>query len=230
LFKVNFKDNDKVLFNGNFVKVKRGECLTSIRKLSKSLPNCSEMKLRTFLKLLQDAGTIELKVTQGVTHLIICNYDSYQTQQHSKQQADNTAVTQEQHSSNNNRIKDNKRIIKENKRKKKKPDSVKPESSLYTRCVEYWLKELHPNWVNSFNGTQGKSLKQLLNNIKTTLVKYGHPAEDEDVYDLFVTLCEKLPPFFKNKNLNVITAKYNEIIDEIKTSNGKKSKYSRYRS
>jgi len=61
-----------------------------------------------------------------------------------------------------------------------------------------------------------KSLKQLLNNIKTTLVKYGHPAEDADVYDLFVTLCEKLPPFFKNKNLNVIVAKYNEIIDEIK--------------
>lgn len=96
IFKANFKDNDKFLFEGKFMKIKRGQFITSYRNLAKELPKCSEQKIRTFLKLAKSSGAIEVKSLKKATQITICNYDSYQSPQHSS----NTVATQQQHNSN----------------------------------------------------------------------------------------------------------------------------------
>ena len=93
LYQANWKDNNRVVFNGKFTTVKRGEFITSYRKLAATLPNCSVQRIRTFLKLLEKADTIKLTSTQGVTHISICNYANYQDSQHSKQQSENKSKT-----------------------------------------------------------------------------------------------------------------------------------------
>ncbi|MFO8067443.1 MAG: hypothetical protein R6U11_07670, partial [Bacteroidales bacterium] len=85
LLDVNHEDR-KIVWNKEVVTVKRGEKITSLRKLSMEF-NCSREKVRHFLKLLIKDGMCNTVNNTNYTHIKICNYDSYQVQQH----ADNTA-------------------------------------------------------------------------------------------------------------------------------------------
>ncbi len=96
IFMANFKDNNNYLFEGEFIKIKRGDFVTSYRQLAKKLPNCSEQKIRTFIKLLIKDKIVLIKSLKKATQITILNYDSYQGEQHNS----NTVATQQQHSSN----------------------------------------------------------------------------------------------------------------------------------
>lgn len=100
----------------------------------------------------------------------------------------------------------------------------------YAVCVDFWLKEFHPDWT--FSPTHGKTLKQLISKIKTLLVAKGRSADDTEIGNFFKHMCLSLPEFFKDKDLPTINSKFNEIIEQIKNSkngNGTSKSESKYR-
>ena len=103
IFRANYKEQ-KVWFGNKIEDLNRGSFITSIRKFSAELPQCSEQKLRTFLQLLEQENIIKVSVTaKKATRITILNYDTYQSYQHSG----NTEKTQAQHSSNTEPIQSN---------------------------------------------------------------------------------------------------------------------------
>lgn len=76
----NHQDNT-VEYNGNAVIIRRGQRLTSIRKLAKSW-NWSENRVRRYLSLLERHRMVETKRTKGGTIITIVNYNTYNTLRH----------------------------------------------------------------------------------------------------------------------------------------------------
>jgi len=67
----------KVNFGNNIYICKRGEKMWSMDTWGERW-GWNKSKVRRFLKLLKDDSMIELKSNRYTTHLIICNYESYQ--------------------------------------------------------------------------------------------------------------------------------------------------------
>lgn len=99
LMEANWKDS-KALMGGDFVTIKRGDVLTSLKRLSE-LSGSSIQTVRTFLEYAERDGMIAKQATRFATHLTVCNYETYQEVQHGLQHASNTPATQQQHASNN---------------------------------------------------------------------------------------------------------------------------------
>lgn len=76
LLLANHKDK-KILFNGEFIVIKRGQYLTSVRKLSERW-SWSVNKTYRFLKLLTDDGMLQKESDNNRTLLTIVNYGVYQ--------------------------------------------------------------------------------------------------------------------------------------------------------
>jgi len=108
----------------------------------------------------------------------------------------------------------NKQINKETNKQ------INKEQKGYQLSVDFWLKEFHIGW--SFSGMQGKSLKSILSKIDGIL-KNAERTEN-DTSNFFKVICLNLPDWFKDKDLNVIDSKFNEIVTEIKNKNNGISK------
>ena len=79
LLMVNHQDN-KIVFDGELIDIRRGERLTSIRQLSLRW-KWSNTKVKKFLSLLEKDGMIGLKITpQKATLITIANYSRFQNQ------------------------------------------------------------------------------------------------------------------------------------------------------
>ena len=76
LMMVNHKDS-KTMIGKEIVEVKRGQKITSIRKLC-SRWGWSNTKVKTFLKLLEDDGMIKVKSDTKKTLITVVNYGVYQ--------------------------------------------------------------------------------------------------------------------------------------------------------
>ena len=98
LLKANHKENK---WQG--IVVERGSFITSIGKFSKEL-NISEMQLRNCIKKLKKSECITSKTTNKYTYISICNYDTYQTYEKDKEQANeqtnNKQITNKQQTNN----------------------------------------------------------------------------------------------------------------------------------
>ncbi len=81
--------------NGKTVEVKRGQILTSYRQMS-AATGVPVQVLRTLVQRLTTDNTIATETNTGRLLITLCNYEKYQSQQHTL----NTPLTQEQHSSN----------------------------------------------------------------------------------------------------------------------------------
>jgi hypothetical protein len=90
----------------------------------------------------------------------------------------------------------------------------------YQLCVDFWLKEFHPDFT--FNATAGNKLKSIIKKFETLLKNNGKEITENTIFESFKIMCQKLPEWYKNKDLSVIDSKFNEIIQEIK--NGTNSK------
>lgn len=77
LLMVNHEDK-KIMFNGTLTEIKRGDCITSIRKLSDKW-GWSRNKVDHFLKQLKSDGMIDYKKDTKKTLLTVENYDLYQS-------------------------------------------------------------------------------------------------------------------------------------------------------
>lgn len=95
----------------------------------------------------------------------------------------------------------------------------KLENPFYKPCVDFWLKEFRIEW--EFGGMQGKALNSIIKKIQNKLKQSEKEINAESVLDVFKVICFKLPDWYKDKDLQIIDSKFNEIITEIKNeSNG----------
>lgn len=94
LMLVNYEDK-KVLVRGQLYDCRRGQAIYSLETWA-SLFNWSKQQVRTFFDLLKNDKMIELEGLQYTTRLTVCNYDIYQSEQHTN----NTPITHEQHAAN----------------------------------------------------------------------------------------------------------------------------------
>lgn len=76
LMDANHKDK-KILFDGNLMEVKRGQVITSLRKICTKW-GWSNNKAKRFLNLLQEDGMVIWESTTKKTVVTIVNYDFYQ--------------------------------------------------------------------------------------------------------------------------------------------------------
>lgn len=81
----------KLLFNGSLITVKRGQILTSIRKLSEKW-KWSYDKCSRFLKILESDGMLQKQSDNFRTLLTIVNYELYQDVTCTNECADNGAI------------------------------------------------------------------------------------------------------------------------------------------
>lgn len=88
------------------------------------------------------------------------------------------------------------------------------EKQVYKDCVDFWLKEFHIGW--DFGAMQGKSLKSIIVKIKKRLKDYDKTVTDETILNTFIYICNNLPEWYKDKDLNTINSKFNEITEQIK--------------
>jgi hypothetical protein len=86
----------------------------------------------------------------------------------------------------------------------------------HQQCVEFWLKEFHPGWT--FGAVQGKALKIMLRKLETILQAAGKEITAEEITNTFKYVCQNLPEWYKEKDLQVINSKLNEVITEIKNN------------
>ena len=109
-------------------------------------------------------------------------------------------------------------------------DSSNPPPKVLTDfqlCVDFWLKEFHPGF--SFGTVHGKNMKSIITKIRTQLKLSSQEITDQGVAEAFRVLCKKLPDWFKNKDLQIIDSKFNEIISEIKNRKNGKSTIEKHR-
>lgn len=98
-------EDRQVLFNGNAIRVKRGEKITSLRQLSERW-GWSITKVKKFLNLLSDEKMISYKSDSKKTVYNIVNYEVYQDSENTKS---NTEITLKE---NRNKTEINQKEIK----------------------------------------------------------------------------------------------------------------------
>ena len=97
-------------------------------------------------------------------------------------------------------------------------DVSKPLSSSQL-CIDFWLKEFKVGW--EFGGQHGKAMKSIIKKIENKLKQSKKEINLDSVLDVFKIICLKLPEWYKDKDLQIIDSKFNEIITEIqKEANG----------
>lgn len=89
----------------------------------------------------------------------------------------------------------------------------KEPNPIYTACVTIWLKEIHQDWT--FGAVQGRKLISIISKIKQVCKNKGLEGTDEQIINSFRRMCQQLPDWFKDKDLQVIDSKFNEIIVQI---------------
>lgn len=99
------------------------------------------------------------------------------------------------------------------RKEKRQGGSKESNNKPYTACVDVWLKEIHPGWI--FGGMQGKAMKSIVKKIRATFHANNVAPTDVEIVEFFRTMCGNLPKWFKDKDLQVLDSKYNEIISQI---------------
>lgn len=94
LIKANHKDG-----RWQGMKIKRGEHVTSLGIIA-SETGLSKQNIRTILKNLKKSGEINTIPNTKLTHVTICNYDSYQGSDNKVNTPPNTELTRSQHDAN----------------------------------------------------------------------------------------------------------------------------------
>lgn len=95
LLGVNHQDN-KIMFDGALLEVKRGEKVTSIRQLTDKW-GWSNSKVTRFLKALESDGMITRKSDTKKTVISVINYDKYQNNDLQKRQQSDSETPQMNH-------------------------------------------------------------------------------------------------------------------------------------
>lgn len=146
LLMANHKDN-KILFNGELIEIKRGSRITSLRQLSDAW-GWSTTKVKKFLELLEKENMITVKSDNKKTLVTIENYGVYQevgnTEETQEKQQSNTDVTQKKIKRNSKEIqkktnKNDKERYKNDKERKEEEESPPTSSRFYPSPIHELL-------------------------------------------------------------------------------------------
>jgi Tfp pilus assembly protein PilE len=100
LLMVNHQD-EKILFDGGLVDVKRGSRITSVRKLCNRW-GWSNTKVVKFLEILQDEKMLSYESNKKKTVITVVNYDLYQNETTLKRHRNDTETTLKHTNNNDN--------------------------------------------------------------------------------------------------------------------------------
>ncbi|WP_060679602.1 hypothetical protein [Virgibacillus halodenitrificans] len=149
LMSANYKDNKFVLGN-ELIEVKRGQFVTSIRRLCNEW-DWSNTKVVQFLELLQKDGMIEVTKDTKKTVITIIKYDIYQT-------SNDTEKTENTHEDDTEQIQKhtNKKVKNENK-KEEEINNERPNNIAYEILQDYLIeREIDQQTIN-------QTIRELMN-------------------------------------------------------------------
>tara|TARA_R110002020_G_scaffold72786_1_gene187064 strand:+ start:2291 stop:3070 length:780 start_codon:yes stop_codon:yes gene_type:complete len=155
LLRVNY-DDAKVVIGSRIYKVKKGELITSQKKLCKQF-GWGNSRLRTFLKLLKNDGMIDFKSNTQLTQLILLNWESYQDTKSQTKSKQTTNKSQPNTNKKSKEIKKNKEVLTE----QKFIDKVLAEGIKITPTVHPEIIDDFCNYWTEKNMTTGKMRFQL---------------------------------------------------------------------
>jgi len=168
LLEVNFKDNDKFLFNGKLMPLKRGEFVTSYQKLIYLFPNSSLKKIRNFLRLLiEDDVIIYTNLTKGAK-ITVLNYDTYQSMGQPK---GNQRATKGQPKGNQRATIEER---KERKEKKEREEIIKEKFNFRKKIIELGVEEIiADDWMKVRKNKHATNTITAFNSIKKQIKNSG---------------------------------------------------------
>ena len=106
---------------------------------------------------------------------------------------------------------------------------IKPtiELSVHVQCQKFYIEhQTKAGGEINWDGRYGKSLKSILDKLKTTYSNSnGKEPQEQDMVKSFEFLIIHLPEFYKDKVLHTINSNYDAIVTEIKRNpNGARTK------
>lgn len=159
LMMANHQDN-KILFNGDLIEVKRGQRITSLRKLSEEW-GWSTKKTKKFLELLEKDNMVTVKTDNKKTLVTIVNYGVYQdggnTEETQRKQEGNSEETERKFKRNSKEIqkktnKNDKELIKNDKEGEEGEEG----KEVYTELLTF-PTPTHEKIYNSFGDVSFKT-------------------------------------------------------------------------
>jgi hypothetical protein len=158
LLNARYAEGEKTdLIDNKLVTWKRGELIASIRFLQQNWRWKSKTSVENFLKKLEKDKMIVRNSGQGIGHLTICNYESYNDSKDSKKDSRGTAQGQQRDSTRTEEGQDSKKG-KERKKERKEEGEVKSPS--ISNCFEHSEKVGNEQAIN-LAATQFKKLHEL---------------------------------------------------------------------
>ena len=154
LLRANY-DDAKVVIGSTIYKLKKGEMITSLKKLQKQF-GWGNSRLNTFLKLLKDDGMIEYKSNTQLTLITISNFKDLQgIQTANKSQPTHKRITTKSQPNTN---KKKERRIKKNKEK----DFVDQVNKFKDKYKQDMIDDFSNYWTEK-NMTTGKMKYEMQN-------------------------------------------------------------------
>lgn len=194
LLMVNHEDK-KIIFNGSLTEVKRGSCITSIRKLGDKW-GWSNKKVKMFLDQLQSDQMITYESNTKRTLVTIEKYDLYQSKETPKEQQSFTEETQkhikstteayQKHTNKNDKeyIKNDKEVYIDLKFVDEVIEKVKLTQEQYNKLINKYDKEyVHKEILGLDNyiiNGKGAKYKDHYRTLNTWLRTRKAPAPKED--------------------------------------------------
>ncbi|PRR70888.1 DNA replication protein DnaD [Clostridium thermopalmarium] len=168
LLSANHQDK-KIVFDSNLIEVKRGEFITSIRKLCERW-GWSNSKVKKFLDLLQDDGMIYYKSDTKKTAINIVKYKTYQILSDTKNVTEtaqtnhrNITETPQKHTNNNDNNVNN--YNNDNNYSSCSTGSIEEITQYY--CGKAGIVEFN------INPTETQTIIQLINEVPLEIIKQG---------------------------------------------------------
>jgi DNA replication protein DnaD len=124
ILKANHSDK-KIIFDGSLITIRRGQLLTSIRKLSDEI-GCSKDKMRKILETLISDNMISVKTTHRGTLLTVINYEKFQGSRDTEQYAEQYAEQYTERSQNSTQNLPKQEYKECNKNDKEKKEAAAP--------------------------------------------------------------------------------------------------------
>ena len=90
----------------------------------------------------------------------------------------------------------------------------------FDEIKDFWKIEFHPMFV--YSEESDRSINSLIGKISTILRETIPDPPVDKIVETFKAMCLKLPEWFKDKDLQIIDLKFNEIIQQIKNGTGTK--------
>lgn len=116
-------------------------------------------------------------------------------------------------------------LFSDTKQLSDKPKKKRATGSVYAACVDFWLKEFHHDWT--YTATHGLHMNQIIKKIREVSKRLGR-EDDEYIIAFFKKFCERLPDWYKDKDLPKLNSSFNEILTELQNGKSKQKITSRW--